>query len=84
MSKGGMLFLSDDWYQLEHIKYKPDGTGRIKIISKLELRKSGIHSPDIADALMISCAGGIINGGQSFQKKKVALEVKRTRNRRFN
>ena len=30
LSKGGMLYEDPSWYQLENIKYKPDGTGRIQ------------------------------------------------------
>lgn len=84
LSRGGMLFKDDSWYQLENIKYMPDGTGRIKIISKQELRKQGIHSPDAADALMLTCFGGIVGGQKSVEKRIQSLEEKRKKNRRFN
>lgn len=58
LSKGGIIVNHPDVYQLRHIKYKNDN-GKIKIISKEELRKQGIHSPDTADAMMLSCVGGI-------------------------
>ena len=58
LSKGGILIEDKDIFQLRHIKYKNDN-GKIRIISKEELRKQGIHSPDTADAMMLTCVGGI-------------------------
>lgn len=54
---GGKLERNEDWYQLSKIRWKPqDGTGKIVIISKQQLLKDGIDSPDIADALSLTFA----------------------------
>lgn len=44
----------DNWNELTIIKYKEDSSGRVKIKSKDEMRKEGIKSPNIADALALS------------------------------
>ena len=36
------------------IKYKPDAKGRLRIMSKDEMRSMGVESPDVADAAMLS------------------------------
>lgn len=54
IKKGGRLSRDDDWYQLSKIKYKPDSKGRLRIMSKDEMRGMGIDSPDVADACMLT------------------------------
>lgn len=54
LKKGGRLNRDDDWYQLCKIKYKPDSKGRLRIMSKDEMRSQGIDSPDCADAGMLT------------------------------
>jgi len=57
IKKGGKLLRDDDWYQLAHIKYKVklSGTkGKLQIISKDELLRQGIPSPDVADAFAMT------------------------------
>lgn len=54
LNKGGKLDPAHDWSELTEIKYKPDSSGKIKIMSKDEMRTRGIESPDVADALMLS------------------------------
>ena len=54
IKKGGRLNRDDDWYQLCKIKYKPDSKGRLRIMSKDEMRMQGIDSPDVADAGMLT------------------------------
>jgi hypothetical protein len=59
IKKGGKLMSNDDWYQLSKIKYKIklSGTkGKLQIISKEELLKEGIQSPDVADAFAMTFA----------------------------
>jgi hypothetical protein len=54
---GGKLIRNDDWYQLTKLKYrtKLEGTkGKMAIISKDDLLREGIDSPDVADALMMT------------------------------
>ena len=50
--KRGETSKDDDFYQLAQIKYKPDSYGRIKIMSKEEMLRHGIDSPDFADAFL--------------------------------
>jgi len=50
---GGKLERNDAWYELTKIKYrvKLEGTkGKMQIISKEEILKDGVPSPDVADA----------------------------------
>ena len=54
IKRGGRLSMDDDWYQLTKIKYKPDSKGRLRIMSKDDMRTQGIDSPDCADALMLT------------------------------
>ena len=54
IKKGGRLSKDDDWFQLAKIKYKPDSKGRLKIMSKDEMRAMGMDSPDVADAGMLT------------------------------
>lgn len=52
---GGKLERHNDWYQLTKVKWKPqDGTGRIIIMSKQQMLKDGVDSPDIADSLSLT------------------------------
>jgi len=53
---GGKLEKDDDWYQLAQIKYKTDSYGRLKIISKEELLRHGIDSPDVSDSCALTFA----------------------------
>ncbi len=55
--QGGKLEKSDDWYQLAQIKYKvADSSGKLKIMSKQEMLREGVDSPDVADALSLTFA----------------------------
>ena len=51
---GGKLQRDVDWNQLLDVKYKVDSSGRVKIMSKEEMLKEGIDSPDVADALAMT------------------------------
>lgn len=53
---GGKLLKDDDWYELTNIKYKVDSSGRLKIMSKDEMLKEAIDSPDVADAFALTFA----------------------------
>ena len=54
LNQGGKLDPEHDWSEILDIKYKTDSSGRIKIMSKDEMRTNGIESPDIADGLMLA------------------------------
>ncbi len=51
---GGKLRADERWLELVNVKYKADdSSGRLKIMSKDEMRRHGIPSPNIADSLML-------------------------------
>lgn len=54
--QGGKLYRDDDWNQLSEVKYKVDSSGKIKIMSKEEMLREGIDSPDVADSLALTFA----------------------------
>lgn len=54
LENGGKLCINEDFYQIVDNRYKIDSTGKIKLMSKEELRSRGIESPDIADALALT------------------------------
>jgi hypothetical protein len=51
---GGKLNVDQDWTELLDIKYRADSSGRLVIMSKDDMRKSGVESPDVADSLMLT------------------------------
>ena len=54
---GGALDPKEDWSQLYYIKYKVvDSSGKMLIISKDDLRRQGIGSPDVPDAIAMTFA----------------------------
>lgn len=44
----------DDFYELANIKYKFNSKGQMQIESKDDMKKRGLESPDVADALMLT------------------------------
>ena len=74
VKKGGRLNRGEDWYQLCKIKYKPDSKGRLRVMSKDDMRAMGIESPDVADALMLTFARPEHAG---LLKKRVEREKQR-------
>lgn len=53
--EGGKLRPDERWFQVENVRYKADdSTGRLRIMSKDQMRSAGIPSPDAADALMLT------------------------------
>lgn len=57
INRGGKLIKDEDWKQLAKIRYKVvDSSGKIRIMSKEEMLKNGIDSPDVADALSLTFA----------------------------
>ncbi len=51
---GGKLKKDDDWYQLADIKYKTDSSSKVKIMSKEEMLREAIDSPDVADSFSLT------------------------------
>lgn len=54
LKAGGMLSNDEGWDELPKVKYKRNIQGKIQIMSKDEMRKRGIRSPNNADALMMT------------------------------
>jgi len=84
LKSGGRLLRDPRWYQLLNIKYREDNKRRLKIISKEELRKQGVVSPDAFDALALTFARPQIFYTQSladdfFKKKMRRLQSQQQR-----
>lgn len=75
IKRGGKLNQSDDWWQLTKIKTKPDSKGRLRVMSKDEMRANGIDSPDAADALMLTFVRK--EHGDLEQRRKIKQEKRR-------
>jgi hypothetical protein len=56
LKRVGRLEPHADWMELTRIRYKKDLSGKIKLESKDDMRKQGIKSPDVADALALTFA----------------------------
>lgn len=54
VKEGGILEANDGWNEMQVIKYKEDTSGKLKIKSKEDMRKEGIKSPNISDALALT------------------------------
>ena len=54
LNQGGRLIKHDGWEELLNIRYKTQSSKKIKIISKEDLLKEGIESPDVGDAFMLT------------------------------
>lgn len=50
----GSLIQDEDWYELTNIKYKFTANGKMLMESKEDMKKRGLSSPDVADALMLT------------------------------
>ena len=81
IKKGGKLNLSDDWWELTKIKTKPDSKGRLRVMSKDEMRMQGIDSPDCADALMLTFVRAEHGDLAERRKKREAKRKKHSFNR---
>jgi len=53
---GGKLSPDKDWMQLANIKYKVNPSGKLQIMSKMEMLRNGIDSPDVADSFAMTFA----------------------------
>ena len=72
MEAGGMLQRDSEFMQLNDIKYKMRSNGKLQIIDKETLRKNGVPSPDVADALMLTF--GREEEGRTFiNKNKIKM-----------
>jgi hypothetical protein len=81
IKKGGKLCAchKDEWVaQLTKIKYKPDSKGRLRVMSKDEMRSMGIDSPDVADAGMLTFVRAEHGDLEERRKKRQARRKKHT------
>lgn len=60
--KPAQLTKDDDWYELTNVKYKFTSKGQMLMEAKEDMKKRGIPSPDVADALSFTFA----NSGMIF------------------
>ena len=60
IKEGGAIEPHEDLNEFTRIRYKKNSNGKTKIESKDEMRKRGEESPDVADALMLTCAKGYV------------------------
>jgi hypothetical protein len=51
---GGSLINDERWEELLAIRYRSELNGKLRIMSKKDMRKMGIKSPNYADALMLT------------------------------
>ena len=73
--QGGKLEKDDDWYQLADIKYKvADSSAKLKIMSKEEMLREGIDSPDIADAFSMTFARPDVAPALKEQHQEAEIE----------
>ena len=54
LQNGGELYGTDKWDDLLLPRYTRNERGKIKMMSKLEMRKLGYRSPDVFDALLLT------------------------------
>lgn len=71
--RGGQLEEDPDWLQLARVKYKVNSSGKILIMSKEEMLKNGIDSPDVADAFSLTFAKP--EAPASRQSRRIDTEV---------
>lgn len=72
LKRGGHLEKAKDFFQLTDIKYKLRSTGTLKIIDKAELRRKGIPSPDVADALALTFSELEVNN--ALERRNVLMK----------
>lgn len=54
LRQGGMLVNHSGWSELLSIRFRRELSGKMKIMSKKDMRNEGIKSPNVADALMLT------------------------------
>lgn len=54
ISRGGLLVYDKRWEELTNLRYRRELSGKMKIMSKMDMKKEGYKSPNFADALMLT------------------------------
>jgi len=66
LEMGSALNPSKEWDDMLSIRYRKNPVGKIQIESKEDMRRRGIHSPDVTDALVLTFAGNFMNGSSNY------------------
>ncbi len=56
IKSAGQLIEHKDWVQLTQVRYRKNSSGKIIMEPKEDMRKRGVESPDVADALALTFA----------------------------
>ncbi len=84
---GGKLLRDNRWYQLLNVKYKTNTKRQMIIMSKPEMRKKGIDSPDAFDALALSFARPQVfystTPEEDFFKRKMRQDQAHNKKKKF-
>ena len=81
IKKGGRLSRDDHWFQLCTVKYKPDSKGRLRVMSKDDMRAVGIDSPDVADAGVLTFVRKEHADLEELKRRREAKKRKRVQGR---
>lgn len=71
LMKGGKINKDDDWTDLLNLRYRADSSGRLQMMSKVEMRRNGFESPDTSDAFTMTFARNPYN---YYQEQMAAKE----------
>jgi hypothetical protein len=63
---GSALNPSPEWDDMLTIRYRKNPVGKLQIESKEDMRKRGIHSPDVTDALVLTFAGQFRSNSSNY------------------
>lgn len=67
LRSGGELMQDKEWKQLLTLRYRRTESGKMQMMSKLDMRREGIDSPDVADALMLTFVNEVGSRKSTFQ-----------------
>ena len=62
--KGGEFVAHEAWKELLTIRYRREISGKLKLMSKLDMKKMGFESPDTFDALCLTFNAQSMGGGE--------------------
>lgn len=84
IAEGGKLERDDRWKELLNIRYKEDNKRRMKLMSKEEMRKRGVKSPNAFDALSYTFARKPVVYKDSLAEVDFQKMLKRKRAKKVN
>lgn len=71
LEMGSALNPSPEWQDMLTIRYRKNPVGKLQIESKEDMRKRGLHSPDVTDALVLTFAGQFKGTSNYFVPQQV-------------